>query len=154
MRLRLVIPLALVALTVPLAACGESEKDKYIDDFKPLNDKLLAVGQDLGTAVEGADKATDDKLATEFAGLAKRLKSVNEDIAALDTPSDLTDEARGLEKRLDATIKDIEDIAKAARENNAEAFAGAIVQLSTDSQQVNTAQNKLAKATGADVGSR
>lgn len=152
MRLRFAIPLAVLALSAPLAACGESEKEKYIDDFRPLNDKLLALGRDLGTAVDGADKKSDAVLAKEFSGLATRLKDVNKEIADLDTPAELEHEALALNSRLDATIGDLEDISKAARGNNAEAFAGAMVQLSTDSQKVNTAQNKLAKATGAEVG--
>ena len=154
MRLRLVTPLALLALAVPLAACGESEKDKYIDDFKPLNDRLLALGRDLGTAVDGADKKSDTALATEFSALAGRLKEVNTGIADLDTPAELEDEALALNVRLDATITDIENIAKAARGNDAEAAAAATVELSADSQKVNAAQNRLAKATGAEVGDR
>jgi len=153
-RLRLAIPLAALALTMPVAACGESEKDKYIDDFKPLNDTLLGLGQDLGGAVEGADTKSDTALAKEFAALAKRLEDVNKDIAALDTPADLEDEALTLNVRLDATISDLQNIAKAARNKDAEGAAAATVQLATDSQKVNTAQNKLAKATGADIGDR
>ena len=154
MRLRLVTPLALLALAMPLAACGESEKDKYIDDFKPLNDKLLALGQDLGKAVDGADKKSDAALAKEFSALAVQLKDVNKGIADLDTPAELENEALTLNVRLDATITDIENIAKAARQNNAEAAAAATVELATDAQKVNTAQNRLAKATGAEVGDR
>lgn len=152
MRLRLATPLALLALAVPLAACGESEKDKYIDDFKPLNDKLLGIGQDLGPAVKSAEKKSDAAVTKEFGALATRLKEVNKGIADLDTPAELENEALTLNVRLDATIRDIEDIAKAARGNKAEAAAAATLQLSADSQLVNTAQNRLAKATGAEVG--
>ena len=152
MRLRLATPLALLVLAVPIAACGESEKDKYIDDFKPLNDELLTVGRDLGTAVDGADKKSDAALAKEFSGLVTRLKDVNQDIGDLDTPAELEDEALTLNVRLDATIADMENIAKAARANDAEGAAAATVELSTDAQKVNAAQNRLAKATGAEVG--
>ena len=146
--------LALIALALPIAACGESEKDKYIDDYKPLNDQLLKVGSDLGTAAEGVESKSDAALARQFGALAKRLERVNGDIAALDTPDDLKDEAKALNKVIDTTTGDIEDIAKAARANDAQAAAAATLQLSTDAQEVNTAQNKLARATGADVGQR
>ena len=152
MRLRLATPLALLALAAPLAGCGESEKDKYIDDFKPLNDKLLDVGGELGAAVGGADSQSDAALAKQFGALATRLDGLNNDIAALDTPSDLEDEAKALNDRIDATVGDLEAIEKAARENNAEDAAAATVQLATDAEAVNTAQNKLARATGAKVG--
>ncbi len=114
MRLRLATPLALLALAVPVAGCGEDEKDQYIDDFKPLNDKLLDVGRDLGVAVQGADDQSDAALAKQFAGLATRLEGVKKEIAALDTPADLKDEAAALDKNLDATVEDLEDISEAA----------------------------------------
>jgi hypothetical protein len=152
MRLRLITPLVLLVLALGLSACGESEKDKYIDDFKPLNDKLLNLGNELAQAVDGADKKTDAVLAKEFTSLATRLEAVNRDIAGLDTPAELQDEADALNSRLGATIGDIEDIARAARGNDAEEAAAATVKLATDAQKVNTAQNRLARATGAEVG--
>ena len=150
MRLRLALPLALLAL----AGCGKSEKDKYIDEFKPLNDKLLDVGRDLGAAVQGADSQSDAALAKQFGALARRLDGVNREIAGLDTPSDLEDEARELNGRIDDTVRDLKDIEKAARSEEAEDAAAATVQLAADSEEVNAAQNKLARATGADVGEK
>jgi hypothetical protein len=152
MRPRLVTPLALLALAMPLAACGESEKDKYIDDFKPLNDKLLDLGRELGAAVGGAESQGDAALAKQFGSLAKRLDGLNKEIADLDTPSDLDDEAKDLNGRIDDTVGDLEDIAKAAREHDAQDAAAGTVQLATDAEAVNKAQNKLARATGAEVG--
>jgi hypothetical protein len=152
MRLRLATPLALLALAFSLGACGESEKDKYIDDFKPLNDKLLAVGGDLSTALDGVESKSDAALAKQFSALGGRLEDVSKQIAALDTPADLEDESKALTDQLDTTTGDVQDIAKAAREHNAETAAAATVQLSSDAQEVNKAQNKLARATGANVG--
>jgi hypothetical protein len=152
MRVHIATSLALLALALTLAACGESETDKYVDDYKPLNDKLLAVGKDLGNALDAVESQSDAALAKQFTALADRLESLNADIAALDTPADLEDEAKGLNEALDATTGDVEAIASAARKNDAQAAASATVKLSGDAQEVNTAQNKLAKATGADVG--
>jgi hypothetical protein len=148
MRTRLALALALLAL----AGCGESETDKYVDEYSPLNDKLLKVGSDLGTTIEGADSKSDRALAKQLSALAARLDGVNKEIAALDTPAELKDEAKTLNKSLEKTTGDVEDFAGAAREHDAEAAAAAAVQLSTDAQAVNTAQNKLARATGAEVG--
>jgi len=152
MLARLTILLAVLALSVSLAACGESETDKYVDDYKPLNDKLLAIGSDLGNAVDDVESKSDATLAKQFSGLATRLETLNDEIAALDTPADLKDESKALNEALDATAGDVEDIAEAAKKNDAQAAAAATVELSTDAQEVNTAQNKLAKATGAEVG--
>ena len=154
MRPRLATALALLAIGASVGACGESEKDKYIDDFSPLNDELLVVGRDLSTALEGVESKSDAALAKQFGGLATRLEDVSKQIAALDTPADLKDESKALTEQLDTTTGDVEDIAKAARGNDAQAAAAATVQLSSDAQEVNKAQNKLAKATGADVGQR
>lgn len=152
MRLRLATLLALLALV--LTACGQSEKEKYVDDYKPLNDRLLSLGQDLGAAIQGAESKSDEALARQFSSLATRLRGVNKDVAALDTPADLRDEARALRDTLNVTIGDIEDIAKAARGKDAQAAAAATVELAADSEDVNAAQNKLARATGAKVGDR
>lgn len=152
MRLRLATLLALLALA--LAACGQSEKEKYVDDYKPLNDRLLSLGQDLGAAIQGAESRSDDALARQFSSLATRLRDANKDIAALETPADLRDEANSLRDTLDDTIGDIEDIAKAARGKDAQAAAAATVELAADSEEVNASQNKLARATGAEVGDR
>ena len=151
---RFATPLALLALTLPFAACGESEKDKYIGDFRPLNDELLAVGGNLATALDGVESKSDAALAKQFGALATRLEDVRKQIAALDTPADLKDESKALTDKLGATTSDVEKIAEAARENDAQAAAAATVQLSSDAADVNKAQNKLARATGADVGGR
>ncbi len=152
MLYRLAISLTLLTMALPVAGCGESETDKYIDDYSPLNDELLDVGRDLSTALEGVESKSDAALAKQFGGLATRLEDVSKQIAALDTPADLKDESKALTEQLDTTTGDVEDIAKAAQENDAEAAAAATVQLSSDAQEVNKAQNKLARATGADVG--
>lgn len=152
MRLRLATLLALPALA--LGACGQSEKDKFIEDYKPLNDRLLGLGRELGSAVRGAESKNDAALARQFSSLATRLEDANKDIAALDTPADLTDESKALTDTLDATVGDIEDIATAARGKDAQGAAAATVELAADSEDVNAAQNKLARATGAKVGDR
>ena len=107
--------LTLVLVALPAAACGESDKDKYIDDYKPLNDQLLDVGQDLSKAIQGADTQSDAQLAATFEGLAKELEGVRDDIADLDTPDDLKEESEALTKRIDSAVGGIEDISKAAQ---------------------------------------
>ena len=154
MRPHLAIPLAFLVLATPLASCGQSETEKYVDDYKPLNDRLLSLGQDLGAAIQGAESKSDQALARQFSSLATRLRGVKEDITDLETPTELADEAKALRDTLDDTIGDIEDIAKAARGKDAQAAAAATVELAADSEDVNAAQNKLARATGAKVGDR
>lgn len=149
---RLALLLALAAL-VAVTGCGEDEKEKFIGAYRPLNDRLLKVGEDLGAGLQNAGGKTNKQLAREFAAYALRLESINRDIAALDTPSDLRDESEALTTQIEATVKSLKDISGAAGANDPQAAAAATVELGTSSQALNRAQNKLAKATGAKVGS-
>jgi hypothetical protein len=141
-------------LLASLVGCGQSEKDKYIDAYKPVNDRLLKVGTDIGTAVQSASTASDAGLAKKFDGLASRLETVKKDVDGLDTPADLKDESKALSATLAATTTDLRDISTAAKEKDGQGAATATLQLSKNAQTVNTAQNKLAKATGAKIGGR
>ncbi len=153
MTRRLVLPLVLAALAAVAAGCGESSKDKFIDDYKPLNDRLLKVGQDLGTGLQKAEGKSNKALSEQFAAYALRLQSVSKDIRRLETPSELEDESDALTSRIDATVENLKEISGAAANNDAQAAATATVELATNSQALNRAQNRLAKATGARVGS-
>lgn len=152
MRLRLATLFALLALV--LTACGQSEKEKYVDAYKPLNDRLLSVGEDLGAALQAADSKRDEAVAAQFAALARRLEVVRKDVAAVETPADLRDESKALNDALTDAIADIEDIAGASRGKDAQRAAAATVELSTAARKVNVAQNRLALATGARIGDR
>lgn len=149
-RLAVLLPLALVAVLA--AGCGESDKDKYIDDYKPLNNELIEIGQKLNRAVQNADTQTDAQLAATFERLGDELQQVGDDIADLDTPDDLKDESDRLTRRIDAAVGDINDISKAAATHNEQAAASATVSLGAVAVAINTAQNRLARATGANVG--
>lgn len=136
------------------SGCGGSEKDRYIDDYDPLNDRLLRIGESVGRATLEAGQQSNAKLTTRFGKYASDLDDVNKDIAALDTPSDLEDESEALTESIDVVIRDLEKISAAARRGDKEAAAASTLALTDDSKGVNRAQNKLAKATGADVGPR
>lgn len=145
---------ALAAVTVALltAGCGESEKDEFIDAYKPLNDRLLKVGEAVGRAPLEAGTESNAKLAQRFNRYADDLDRINREIAALDTPADLVDESKALTRSVVVVIVDLEKIATAAREADQRAAAAATLSLTDHSNAVNRAQNRLARATGADVG--
>ena len=147
-----VLSLAVLA-GVALAGCGDSDKDKFIDDYKPLNDRLLDVGRDLGKGLQTAGSKSNKQLAEQFAGFALRLDAVGKSIRRLETPGDLEDESSALTSRIDATVKNLKEISGAAATGDPQAAAAATVELGTNSSGLNRAQNKLAKATGAKVGS-
>ena len=143
---------ALAGAALMAAGCGESEKDKYVDDYNPLNERLLAIGEEVGRAPLEAGTESNAKLARRFDKYADDLDRVNKDIAALDTPDDLVDESKALTRSIVVVIADLERIATAAREADQRAAAAGTLSLTDHANAVNRAQNRLAKATGADVG--
>ena len=155
MRRRLALPLALLALAAAGAAgCGgDDDKDKFVEDYKVLNDRLLAVGRDLGSALQGARGKSNKQLSEQFAGFALRLGAVNKDIRGLDPPDELKDDSDELSKQIDAAVENLREISGAAGNNDPQAAAAATVELGTTSQDLNRAQNKLAEETGAAKGS-
>lgn len=156
MRLRPRAPAFLVVLVpvIALAGCGQSQEDEYADDFKPLNDRLLRVGERIDTGLGSAGDQTNAKLARQFAGFASDLENVNEDIADLDPPKELQDESNALTERTDVVVKDLKDISEGARSGDRMATTRATLAFGRHAQRLNQAQNRLAKATGADAGTR
>ena len=154
MARRLAPALVMVVLAaVALTGCGEDEKERFAEDYKPLNDRLLKIGRDLGSSLQNAQGKSDQQLARQFAAFALRLQALNKGVRALDTPGDLKDERSELASRIDATVEDLEHISGAAADGDPQAAAAATVELGTSSQALNRAQNQLAKATGAERGS-
>lgn len=146
--------MSVVVVTLLASGCGESEKDKYIEDYKPLNERLLKVGEAVGRAPLEAGTESNANLARRFNRYADDLDRVNRDIAALDTPADLMEESKALTRTIGVVIADLEKIATAAREADERAAAAATLSLPDHANAVNRAQNRLAKATGADIGPR
>jgi hypothetical protein len=149
------VGLAALALAGSAATgCGQSEEDKYVEDYKPLNDRLLRVGVAIGAAPLEAGEQTNDQPAQRFSKYAADLDAVKKDIADLDTPSDLEDESLALTSSLEVVVEDLKKVASAAESGDKAAAAAATRALARDAARVNFAQNKLARATGADAGPR
>jgi hypothetical protein len=152
MRRAIATTLSVTALfAIPVAGCGQSDKDKYVDDYKPLNNKLVKLGDDVVSEVNGASSKSNTQLAAAFSTLGKRIAAVRTDIAGLDTPTELKDESKGLTDALSSAQSDVEAISKAAKESDPTAAQAASKKLATDADKVTTNQNKLAKATGAKI---
>jgi outer membrane murein-binding lipoprotein Lpp len=151
---KLSITCVAVLASVALAACGSS-KDKskeFAKDYKPLNTKLLSLGKDLGSALQGANAKTDVQLAAQLEGIAKEGKSLSAKIGALDAPDKDKADVTELTKSIDALDTSIQGIATAAKAHDKQAATAATQTLLTQAKGVNTAQNKVAKDTGATKG--
>ena len=147
-------PVVLTSLVsaLALAGCGQSQTEKYEDDFKALNDRLLKVGERIGTGLGSAGNQTNAKLASRFAGFAADLEEVNDAIADLEPPSELQGQSRALTQRTRVVVKDLRDISKAARAGDRKATTRATLAFGRHAQRLNQAQNRLARSTGADPG--
>lgn len=156
MTRRVLLPLAGALATAALtsAGCGQSEEEQYIDAYKPLNARLLRIGEALGRAPLDVAPGSNAKRAAQFGRYASDLDGVNQDIAALDTPDSFKADSVALTEKIDVVVKDLEKISRAAREGDGKMAAAATLALADDSNDVNRAQNELAGATGADVGTR
>jgi len=145
-----------VAIAIGIAGCGgggDDETDSFSDAYKPVNADLLAFSTDLSRTAQGASGKSDAQLAREYDGLATDLEAINRRVENLDPPQDLKDELDAMTRDLDSTVGAIEDIAAAARRNDARAAREATRALLVASAKVNQNQNKLADATGAERGS-
>ena len=143
--------LVVAASLALLAGCGESKEDKFKADFKPLNDQLLKLGQDVGRGVTTATGKTDAQLAAEFGGFARRTGSLRGRIDDLDPPDKLRADHGRLVGALGLLQRDLSGIQSAATHHNPRAAGLATRALIRDSLRERTSRAALARATGAKV---
>jgi hypothetical protein len=148
---RLALPLVILAA---LAGCGGDDEANFEEQYRPLNNSLLEIGRDIDKGLRSAGGKTNKQLSEQFAGFALRLEAINKGLRQLDPPDDRDGDVATLIARIDSTVKDLKAISGATGEGDRQATAVAVVDFARSSREVNRAQNKLARATGARVGPR
>lgn len=154
---RRVLPIvALVALA--FAGCGDSKKDDkaaaaakakaaaataFKTGAKAATTETTKIGDDLGTAIQGADKQTDAALAATFTSLAGRARGVVSDLNALQTPQESRAEVTALVGALSTGAQDLDAIATAARGSDASSARSATETLVKDSPAIKAAKDAL-----------
>ena len=147
------LALSLVILAA-LAGCGESNEANFDEQYRPLNNSLLEIGRDIDKGLESAAGKSNKQLSEQFAGFALRLEAINKGLRRLDAPDDLDGDTATLIARIDGTVRALKAISGATGEGDRQGTAVAVLDFEASSQELNRAQNALARATGARVGPR
>ena len=146
-RVRAILPALLTCAL--LAGCGGSdEKERFGDDFSPVNDQLLV----LRTSIAQAPQGSDAMLAGAFGGFATQYRAVDRRIDALEPPKDLEPRVRVLSAAVAELIVDLERVSRSAGAGDAAASRAGTQALVADLKAAETARRALAKETGARVG--
>jgi hypothetical protein len=138
---------AFLALMLGLAACGEDQEETYSKAFRPLNERILDLGEQVGDAINGASGKSDQQIEAEFGRLAQRTGDVAKDVDALEPPDDLKRTNDDLVAALRVARDDLGGIEKAADESDAQAARRATIELGSASKDLSTARRKLERAT-------
>jgi hypothetical protein len=147
----LALILLLPALGLVATGCGEDRKESFKKDFKPLNDRILALGTDLAAALRGAPRQRDEQLQAGFAKLADRAESIRESLSDLKPPDDLKSSTEKLKASFGKVTGDIRRIEQSARAHSASQARSAARALVLDATKVRDPRRALARATGAKV---
>lgn len=145
-RARLAAPLAF-AVTFVLAACGESEDEAFSKDFRGVNERIVALGKDVGKTVNGASGKEDKQIEDEFGRLAQSTGELAQDVDELEPPDKLTATTDDLVESLGDAKDALGEIEQAAAKHDAQAARKATIQLVASSDDLREARLKLARAT-------
>jgi hypothetical protein len=142
-------PLALGAVVAGLiAGCGGGD-DKSDDAaaFKKsaasLAAKTTLVGDDLGTAISTASTKTDAQLTATFTDLTSRARGIVTELKALEPTDSARQKVADLAEALDVGANDLDTIAKAAANSDADAAKSATQKLVGDSPTIKEANDAL-----------
>lgn len=140
----LVLPTGLL-----VAGCLQSSKDRYIADFRPLNDRLVQVNGQMVETINTASTRSPRRFAAKLTPLSAQLTTLSRQIGDLDTPEDLRQESAALTRSLDSTGVGANRTATFARRADARALTRATMDLADHVNRVIRDNRRLAKATGA-----
>jgi hypothetical protein len=143
--LRALALLAAVSLVLT-AGCGESDEDKFADDYKPVGKKLENLGGEVGDALQAAENKSDKQLSEQFAGFADQMADVQKEVEELDPPSDAQEDVEDLEKAIAAVEGSLQDIADAGEEGDPDKARTATLDLIQEGERLDEVQKKVASA--------
>jgi hypothetical protein len=129
-----------------LGACGGDSEEEYRDEFQPINQEVLKLGEQVGETIEGAGDVSDAQLAEDFGDYAQELGDLQQDLDELEPPDDLAEEQDDLVAAMGEVQGPLEDIAAAAEEGDPQAATEATEDLIQRSLDLRDARRALARA--------
>jgi hypothetical protein len=146
--IRRLAPLVLVLAAVAATGCGESREEKFEKDYKPLNDKLLGLGERIATTTAAVPRRSAAQNSKAFGAIAQDIGEIQQQFDELEPPDDLTADLDDLVSALGEVQGGLEQIERQALRLT----RGRVLrEIGPAARKVNTAQDALAKATGAKV---
>jgi predicted nucleic acid-binding Zn-ribbon protein len=152
MRRPLTAFVAVGLATLGIAACGgdDGEDQAFRDDFPALSERIATLGEEVGTTLETAERASDQELAREFDDFAQELGDLRQELEDLEPPEDLADERDELVSAMSEVRSSLEEIASAAEEGDPEAAREATLELIDRSNELRDARRALTSAVRED----
>ena len=147
----LTLVLLLPALGLVTTGCGEDKKESFKKDFKPVNDRLLMLGNDLAAALRNAPRQRDAQLQAAFRGLGDRADKIKQDLSALEPPDELKSDSQELRTSFGKVRDDLRNVEEAARVHSVAQGRSAFRALGADAAKVGPPRRALARATGAKL---
>jgi hypothetical protein len=129
-----------------LVACGGGDDQTFEEEFPALSERIAALGEDVGNAIETADTASDRELAEQFDSFAQRLGDLRQELTELEPPDDLADERDDLTQAMGEVRGSLGDIAEAAEAGDPEAAREATLELVEGSTELRDAREALNRA--------
>jgi hypothetical protein len=152
-------PLALLSVvlaTALLAACG-GDDDKapsradFNRDFNALNERLLTLGDEIGTSFRNVRGKSNEQIETEFGGFSRRLDEIEREFDELEPPDDVKPEYDNMKQGLATVSADMRRLVDAVRARQSNEIRDATRQFVQDSPKLRDARRALARKTGGRV---
>jgi hypothetical protein len=140
-------PVFLLLAAALIAGCGGASKDDYSADFRPLNKKIVALGDKIGKGAAKASGQSDREIEKEFGGYAKETSALRGELDDLDPPDDLESDHEKLGSALGDAEHALSGIENAAQEHDAQAARSSTLDLVQASRNLRAARRRLERAT-------
>ena len=137
------ITMAVLAVSLPVAACGGDDDDEsFKEDYNAAVKPLTELNSDIGGSLDQAAEQSNEAVAKEFDNLASKAQETRDNLSELDPPEDAKEEFDALVSALKDGAANLKAVAEAARDANpteARAAAEDLVESGTEIQKAETA---------------